>query len=170
MAKTTCKELETRINHIDTRLDKLFVLLEEQNKVIKNLATAKQAVKPAAEKSSTKKSGTKKSNKKAKAEVTDPGVHFEKVAAKNGNGEVIWLKFDKPCNNEQYCLLTCRNKKTFAKLEGKKSLWTWSKTMKAYHAIYSEKAQKQVDWFLKNYIPATEEELAVRKAAFNKAK
>lgn len=168
MAKNiTCKELETRINHIDTRLDKLFILLEEQNKVIaklgNNQATAKQAKQPAA-------AGKKAKSKKTKKAPEAPKAIFTIEKAKNGNGNVYWLKFDKPCNNEQYCLLTCRDKKTFAKLEGKKSLWTYSKTAKAYHAIPSEQAKKQGEWFEKNFKPATDEELAVRKAAFNKAK
>lgn len=165
-----------RISALEEQVATLFEVSERNLDMLKaiadkleNLAPASQAKQPKAKKSSTKKTSSKKATKKSKTEIVNPGIHYETKAAKNGNGEVIWLKFDKPCNNEQYCLLKALDPKTFKPLKNKKSLWTWSKTMKAYHAIKSEKALKQVAWFEKNYIPATDEELAIRKAAFTKA-
>ena len=159
-----------RISALEEQVAALFEIANKQTEMLKvlvnNQAASKQAVKPAAKKNNTNKAKSKKTKKAPEA----PKAIFTVEKAKNGNGNVYWLKFDKPCNNEQYCLLTCRDKKTFAKLEGKKSLWTYSKTAKAYHAIPSEQAKKQGEWFEKNFKPATDEELAVRKAAFNKTK
>ena len=154
---TTAKNTNAaRITVLEEKMDKVLALLENQ-----------AATKPA--KKAGKKT-TSKSNKKTSTKNTTPKVHWEEVKAKNGNGKVVWLKFDKPCNNEQYCHLKALDPETFKPLKNKKSLWTWSNTYHGYHAISSEIALKQAKWFENNYIPATDEEMAKRNAFFAKAK
>ena len=168
MTKTTNA---ARISALEEQVATLFEVSERNLNMLKAIADKLEnlAVKPQAAKPAAKKSSSKKATKKTKSEIANPSAHYETQKAKNGNGEVIWLKFDKPCNNEQYCLLKALNPKTFKPLKNKKSLWTYSRTMKAYHAIMSDKALKQAKWFEQNYSPATDEELATRRAAFNKA-
>lgn len=159
-----------RISALEEQVAVLSEAAAKQTEILKAIMARLDNPAPAKQAKKSKKSSSNKTTKKTKVENTKVGAHFETQPAKNGNGEVIWLKFDKPCNNEQYCLLKALAPNTFKSLKNKKSLWTYSRTMKAYHAIKSDKALQQAEWFEKNYIPATEEELAIRKAAFNAAK
>ena len=155
-------------------LNKQTAAINAQTKILESLvnnqAAASQAAKPskpAAKKNNTNKA---KSNNKSNKEVENTGFHCEKRKAKNGNGEVYYIKFDKPCCDKQYLAFKCLDPDAFKKgviKFTKRSLWSHV-SGNVYRAFASEDAKKWVDYFEKNYKPATEEEIEHRRAVWAK--
>ena len=177
MSRITNKELDARITVMENNITALTELVNKQTVAINAQATLLENLlekakdtkpsKPAAKKNNTNKA---KSKDKSKQEVINAGFHWEKRPAKNGNGDVYYIKFPKACCDKQYLAFKCLDPEAYKKGEikfTKRSLWTHV-SGNIYRAFASEEAKKQVEYFEKSYKPATEKELEYRKAVWAK--